>query len=152
MRQIAELMVGGILSDERAAAGRSRTANRLLVLDGLSRTGKFHDVNVAVRRGEIVGLYGLVGSGVSEIAACIYGIDRATSGRDPARRQADRAAQSPQARAEAGHRAAAGQPQARGHVPLPVDRVQHLGRAPEAAVALRRLRRPGPGDAPSPRT
>ncbi len=37
-------------------------------------------MNVAVRRGEIVGLYGLVGSGVSEIAACVYGIDRATSG------------------------------------------------------------------------
>ena len=35
-----------------------------------------------MRPGEIVGLYGLVGSGVSEIAACVYGIDRPTSGRD----------------------------------------------------------------------
>ena len=34
-----------------------------------------------MRPGEIVGLYGLVGSGVSEIAATIYGIERADSGR-----------------------------------------------------------------------
>ena len=80
VRRVAELMVGGILSDDRphreVPAGEAA-----LVLDGLGRTGKFHDVDVEVRRGEIVGLYGLVGSGVSEIAACIYGIDRATSGR-----------------------------------------------------------------------
>ena len=50
------------------------------MLTSLTRTGKFHDVDVQVKRGEIVGLYGLVGSGVSEIAACIYGMDRATSG------------------------------------------------------------------------
>jgi rhamnose transport system ATP-binding protein len=79
VRRVAELMVGGILSDEhpqRVIPG----GDPVLVLDGLGRTGKFHDVHVEVRPGEIVGLYGLVGSGVSEIAACIYGIDRATSG------------------------------------------------------------------------
>ena len=37
-------------------------------------------MNVKVRPGEIVGLYGLVGSGVSEIAASIYGIEHADSG------------------------------------------------------------------------
>ncbi len=79
VRQIAELMVGGILSDERPERGIP-AGDPSLVLKALGRTGKFHDVNVEVRRGEIVGLYGLVGSGVSEIAACIYGIDRATSG------------------------------------------------------------------------
>ena len=79
VRQIAELMVGGILSDERPERVVPDGAPAL-VLDGLSRTGKFHDVDVSVGRGEIVGLYGLVGSGVSEIAACIYGMDRATGG------------------------------------------------------------------------
>ena len=42
--------------------------------------------------GEIVCLYGLVGSGVSEIAACVYGIDRPTERRDAPARHADRAA------------------------------------------------------------
>ena len=79
VRKVAELMVGGILSDERPHR-EVPDGPPALVLEGLGRTGKFHDVNVAVRRGEIVGLYGLVGSGVSEIAACVYGIDRPTSG------------------------------------------------------------------------
>ena len=79
VRRVAELMVGGILSDERPQR-EIPGGDPVLVLDGLGRTGKFHDVHVEVRPGEIVGLYGLVGSGVSEIAACIYGIDRATSG------------------------------------------------------------------------
>lgn len=80
VRRIAELMVGGILSDDHPPRVLP-DGEPALVLKDLSRTGKFHDVNVSVRRGEIVGLYGLVGSGVSEIAACIYGMDRATSGR-----------------------------------------------------------------------
>jgi ABC-type sugar transport system ATPase subunit len=79
VRRIAELMVGGILSDERPHRPVPE-GDPVLVLDGLGRAGKFSDVDVAVRRGEIVCLYGLVGSGVSEIAACIYGIDRPTNG------------------------------------------------------------------------
>lgn len=79
VRQIAELMVGGILNDERGERIIPDGPPRL-VLENLGVTGKFHDVDVEVRPGEIVGLYGLVGSGVSEIAATIYGMDRATSG------------------------------------------------------------------------
>src|SRR6476469_1781681 len=80
VRRIAELMVGGILSDERPHR-KIPDGDPVLVLDGLGRAGKFHDVAVEVRAGEIVCLYGLVGSGVSEIAACVYGINRPTSGR-----------------------------------------------------------------------
>lgn len=79
VRQIAELMVGGILNDERGERSIPEAPPRL-VLHDLGVNGKFHSVNVSVRPGEIVGLYGLVGSGVSEIAATIYGMDRATSG------------------------------------------------------------------------
>ena len=79
VRRVAELMVGGILSDARPDR-EIPDGPPVLELAGLSRSGSFDDVNVQVRAGEIVGLYGLVGSGVSEIAACIYGIDRATGG------------------------------------------------------------------------
>ncbi|WP_028933371.1 sugar ABC transporter ATP-binding protein [Pseudonocardia spinosispora] len=79
VREIAELMVGGILNDDttpRAVAD----GPPVLELDSVGLAGRFHDVSVSVRGGEIVGLYGLVGSGVSEIANTIYGIDPATEG------------------------------------------------------------------------
>ncbi|MGW6933559.1 sugar ABC transporter ATP-binding protein [Lentzea sp. NPDC054927] len=76
---IAELMVGDVLSDARPER-EVPAGPTVLELRGLTRSGRFHDVGVSVRRGEIVALYGLVGSGVAEIAACVYGIERATSG------------------------------------------------------------------------
>lgn len=38
---------------------------------------RIHDVNFSVKQGEVLGLAGLVGSGRSEIARCIYGVDKA---------------------------------------------------------------------------
>jgi ABC-type sugar transport system ATPase subunit len=45
-----------------------------LEVKGLSRSGEFEDVDLVVRRGEIVGLAGLVGAGRSEVAQSIFGI------------------------------------------------------------------------------
>jgi rhamnose transport system ATP-binding protein len=51
-----------------------------LEVERLSRAGVFHDISFTVRRGEIVGLAGLVGAGRSEVARAIFGIDQRTSG------------------------------------------------------------------------
>jgi rhamnose transport system ATP-binding protein len=51
-----------------------------LEVRGLTRKGVFNDVSFEVRRGEIVGLAGLVGAGRSEIARVLFGIDRADAG------------------------------------------------------------------------
>ncbi len=80
LRRIVELMVGGAL--EEHAEARTPTAEEpRLMLENLAVEGHFSDVNVTVRPGEIVGLYGLVGSGVAEIAETIYGMRHATGGR-----------------------------------------------------------------------
>jgi rhamnose transport system ATP-binding protein len=79
VREIAELMVGGILNEERSHRALPDAPARL-ELRSLGLAGKFHDVDLTVLPGEVVGLYGLVGSGVAEIASTIYGIEPATTG------------------------------------------------------------------------
>jgi len=46
----------------------------------LSLDGIFHDISFEVAKGEILGLYGLVGAGRSEIVETIFGARKATSG------------------------------------------------------------------------
>jgi rhamnose transport system ATP-binding protein len=75
-----ELMVGGILEDNPVERTIPDGPPRL-VLEGLGCTGEYSDVDVAIRPGEIVTLYGLIGSGAAEIAETAYGMRRATSGR-----------------------------------------------------------------------
>jgi rhamnose transport system ATP-binding protein len=52
----------------------------VLEVEHLNRQGVFEDINLTVRRGEIVALAGLVGAGRSEVARAVFGIDRRTSG------------------------------------------------------------------------
>jgi rhamnose transport system ATP-binding protein len=47
----------------------------------LSRAEEFADISFGVRRGEILGVYGLVGAGRSELMQSVFGLTRAESGR-----------------------------------------------------------------------
>jgi rhamnose transport system ATP-binding protein len=79
VRAIAEEMVGGMHAVQSRTRAPSSGTPRF-ELTGLGRKNRFHDVDVAVAPGEIVALYGLVGSGASDIAATIFGIHRPDEG------------------------------------------------------------------------
>ena len=49
--------------------------------EGLSHKGTIKPFNLNIRKGEVIGLTGLLGSGRSELARTIYGADRAQTGR-----------------------------------------------------------------------
>ena len=52
----------------------------VLEVENLSSTGLFRDISFTLRRGEILGLAGLVGAGRSEVARAIFGVDGYESG------------------------------------------------------------------------
>jgi rhamnose transport system ATP-binding protein len=57
-----------------------RAGDVVLKVENLTRPGAFHDVSFELRRGEIVGLAGLVGAGRTNVARTIFGVEPATGG------------------------------------------------------------------------
>jgi len=76
---LVQAMVGREVVD-RAAGGGQQMGDVVLDVEHLSREGVFTDVSFTVRAGEIVVLAGLVGSGRSEVARAIFGIDQRDAG------------------------------------------------------------------------
>ncbi|POX60152.1 ABC transporter permease [Streptomyces sp. Ru62] len=78
---IVNLMVGRAhTATEMRPRTPDRTAAPVLALDGISTADGHRDVSLAVRPGEIVGLYGLVGAGRSELVRAVLGLGRITAG------------------------------------------------------------------------
>jgi ribose transport system ATP-binding protein len=70
--EVIALMIGRDISDlfkkEVAPIGET-----VLEVRGLSKKGLLHDISFSLRRGEIVGLAGLVGAGRTDLARAIFG-------------------------------------------------------------------------------
>ncbi len=77
-------LVRGIVGQELQTidhkVGRTCTADTCLNVNHLSRDGEFQDISLQVRPGEILGIYGLMGSGRSEFLNCVYGLTLPDSG------------------------------------------------------------------------
>ena len=78
-RMIA-LMIGR--SIEQLYPGRSSAAlpDTLLVTRNLGARGLIKDVNLTLHAGEVLGLFGLMGSGRTELARILFGLDRFDTG------------------------------------------------------------------------
>lgn len=59
----------------------TETGNEILKLEHFSRNGIFDDINFSVRKGEVLGITGLLGSGSGEIGDSLFGILPADSGK-----------------------------------------------------------------------
>lgn len=77
--QIVRWMVGREIT-EMFPKVPAQIGDVVLKVDGLGARGEFHDISFEVRRGEIVALAGLVGSGRSEVVRAIFGIDPINTG------------------------------------------------------------------------
>jgi ribose transport system ATP-binding protein len=86
-RNVSELTRDDII---RMMVGRALTqmipkvpaplGDNVLEVRNLNRKGVLHDISLHVRRGEVVGLAGLVGAGRTELARAIFGADPFDSG------------------------------------------------------------------------
>jgi rhamnose transport system ATP-binding protein len=77
--ELVSLMVGRDV-DDLFPKTPATIGEPVLTVRGLNRAGVFHDIDLEVRAGEIVGLAGLVGAGRSEVARAVFGVDPYDSG------------------------------------------------------------------------
>ena len=81
---------------------RSPTPPVVLEADGLTLAGRFRDVSLEVRAGEVLGIYGFMGCGQLELARTLFGKLPSDSGRISDRRAAGAAVATPPRRGAAG--------------------------------------------------
>jgi ribose transport system ATP-binding protein len=80
LAELVRLMVGRDLKDQFPKQA-APVGDEALRVAGLGRAGVLHDISFTLRRGEVIGLAGLMGSGRTELARAIFGADRLDAGR-----------------------------------------------------------------------
>lgn len=78
--QLIRSMVGRDIGDLYNVRHRKPIGETVLKVEHLSRASYFQDCSLEVRKGEIVGISGLVGAGRTELVRAIFGADRAEKG------------------------------------------------------------------------
>src|SRR5690606_220044 len=68
------------LAGGREAGGSAQVGEVVVEAQGLARRGALHPVDLQLRAGEVLGLGGLLGSGRTELARLLFGLDRADAG------------------------------------------------------------------------
>ena len=77
---LVEHLLGEAPGDLYPSLAGKPAGQTVLELQSLTSTGAFHDVSLVARRGEILGIYGLVGSGLDELSKALFGAHPVTSG------------------------------------------------------------------------
>jgi ABC-type sugar transport system ATPase subunit len=73
--RLVALMVGRELSQLYPARRGAPSMEPMLAVNGVSEPGILRDITFTLHRGEVLGLFGLMGSGRSELARVLFGLD-----------------------------------------------------------------------------
>jgi len=79
LSEIVRMVVGKELS-EGITRPEIKKGEEILAVNGLALDGFFRDISFKICCGEILGIGGLVGSGRTEIAHCVFGVEKPTKG------------------------------------------------------------------------
>jgi ABC-type sugar transport system ATPase subunit len=77
---MVRMMIGEVKLDTYYAQQTAQAGDVALSVQGLRRRGVLQDISFELRFGEVVGLWGLLGSGRTELARAIMGLDPIDSG------------------------------------------------------------------------
>ncbi|MBB3562446.1 putative xylitol transport system ATP-binding protein [Rhizobium sp. BK512] len=77
---LIRMIVGRELAEEYVKTNKP-TSDVGLEVSALSCPNKIDDISFAAHKGEIFGIYGLMGSGRTEIFNCLFGLDKPSAGR-----------------------------------------------------------------------
>lgn len=83
IEELIALMVGRDMNEiypPRDVAAPAMDQRPILSVDALSSAGEFEDISFDVRSGEILGFFGLIGSGRSEVMNTLFGMRHPASG------------------------------------------------------------------------
>lgn len=78
--EVIKLMVGRTLGEEFPLRENRKIEEAILAVEKVSTSRGIHDITFQIHRGEVVGLFGLVGAGRTEVARAMFGIDKTSSG------------------------------------------------------------------------
>ena len=80
-KKIISMMIGKVVGDRRELQIMKKTEGEtILKTERLGGFDKFHSVSIELKKGEILGIGGLVGSGRTEFLRAVFGIDRVKKG------------------------------------------------------------------------
>jgi len=79
--ELIEMMIGREFKEKHLGRLRVNRDRVVLKADGVTQTGRIHEASFELHEGEILGFYGLVGAGRSELARTLIGEQHMDAGR-----------------------------------------------------------------------
>jgi ribose transport system ATP-binding protein len=78
--EVVSMMIGSKAGKAFLKTERVIKDENILEFRNIRTATKLNGVNISLKKGEVLGLYGLVGSGRTELVRALYGIDKVTGG------------------------------------------------------------------------